>query len=93
MPDPNLQSHRRRTKNLMLVMLGLWVCFFVVVPLFMVPLNRLSIPYLDLPLGFFMGAQGALIAFVLLTFWFAKRQDRIDRDHFVDRKGRGGMLP
>jgi putative solute:sodium symporter small subunit len=68
--DPNIQSHRRRTRSLMLV----------------IPLNRFAIPYLDLPLGFFMGAQGALIAFVLMTFWFAGRQDRIDRDHFVDRK-------
>ena len=87
MSDPNVQSHRRRSQNLMLLTLGLWVCFSVVIPLLMVPLNRLAIPYLDLPLGFFMGAQGALIAFVLMTFWFARRQDRIDRDHFVDRKG------
>jgi putative solute:sodium symporter small subunit len=86
MSDPNIQSHRRRTRHLMLVMLGLWACFSVIIPMLMVPLNRLTIPYLDLPLGFFMGAQGALIAFVLMTFWFAARQDRIDRDHFVDRK-------
>jgi putative solute:sodium symporter small subunit len=84
--DPNIQSHRRRTRSLMLVMLGLWACFSVIIPLLMIPLNRFAIPYLDLPLGFFMGAQGALIAFVLMTFWFAGRQDRIDRDHFVDRK-------
>jgi putative solute:sodium symporter small subunit len=90
MPDLNAQSHLHRTKNLVLTMLGLWVCFAVIIPLFMVPLNRISIPLLDVPLGFFLGAQGALIAFVIMTFWFARRQDRIDRDHFVDRDGSEG---
>lgn len=73
----------------MLVTLGLWVCVSIIIPLFTIPLNRLVIPYLDLPLGFFMGAQGALIAFAVMAFWFARRQDRIDRDHFVDRDGGG----
>jgi putative solute:sodium symporter small subunit len=57
----------------------------VVVHLFVVPLNQIIIPYLDLPLGFFMAAQGALITFVIMLFVFARQQDRIDRDHFIDR--------
>jgi len=89
-PDPNAQSHRRRTKSLMLATLGLWVSFSIIVPLLTVPLNRLAIPYLDLPLGFCMATQGALVAFVIVAFWFARRQDRIDRDHFVDRDGGTG---
>jgi putative solute:sodium symporter small subunit len=32
-----------------------------------------------------MAAQGALITFVIMLFVFARRQDRIDRDHFIDR--------
>jgi putative solute:sodium symporter small subunit len=58
MPDSNAQSHWIRTKQLMLLMLALWLLFSVVVHLFVVPLNRIIIPYLDLPLGFFMAAQG-----------------------------------
>ncbi len=85
MPDSNAQSHWIRTKQLMLLMLALWLLFSVVVHLFVVPLNQIIIPYLDLPLGFFMAAQGALITFVIMLFVFARRQDRIDRDHFVDR--------
>jgi putative solute:sodium symporter small subunit len=75
----------------MLVMLGLWAGFSIVVPLFTAPLNRLAIPYLDLPLGFCMATQGALVAFVIMAFWFARRQDRVDRDHFVDRDGGPGL--
>ena len=99
MPDRNAQSHWIRTKQLMLLMLALWLLFSVVVHLFVVPLNQIIIPYLDsddslsskglkqldLPLGFFMAAQGALITFVIMLFVFARRQDRIDRDHFIDR--------
>ena len=87
MPDPNARSHWIRTRKLMLVMLGLWLLFSVVIPLLVAPLNRLTLPYLDLPLGFFMSAQGALIAYVIMLFWFARRQDRIDRDHFIDGGG------
>jgi putative solute:sodium symporter small subunit len=85
MSDRNARSHWIRTKQLMLLMLALWLLFAVVVHLFIVPLNQIIIPYLDLPLGFFMAAQGALITFVIMLFVFARRQDRIDRDRFIDR--------
>ena len=83
MPDQNARTHWIRTKKLMLVMMALWVFFALAVPIVVVPLNRLTIPFLDLSLGFFMAAHGALIAFVIMVFWFARRQDRIDRDHFL----------
>jgi putative solute:sodium symporter small subunit len=85
MPDANIQSYWIRTKKLMLVMMGLWVLVSVVIPLLVSPLNQFTLPYLELPLGFFMSSHGALIAFTLMLLWFARRQDRIDRDHFVGR--------
>jgi putative solute:sodium symporter small subunit len=85
MPDRNARSHWTATKQLMLLMLALWLLFAVVVPLFVVPINRLTIPYLDLPLGFVMAAQCALIAFVIVAFVFARGRSRVDRDRFVDR--------
>jgi putative solute:sodium symporter small subunit len=83
MPDPNSQFHWRRTKALMFMTLGLWFVFAIAVQIFVVPLNLVIVPYLDLPLGFFLTAQGSVIAFVVISFWFARRQDRIDRDHFI----------
>jgi putative solute:sodium symporter small subunit len=44
-------------------------------------LNKVTIPVLGFPLGFYMGAQGSLIAFVVMLFVFARQQDAIDRDH------------
>jgi putative solute:sodium symporter small subunit len=83
MPDPNAETYWYRTNRLMLAALGLWLVLAVVLPLFVVPLNRIIIPFLDLPLGFFLAAQGTLIMLIVLSFWFARRQDRIDRDHFI----------
>ena len=90
MPDPNTETYWQRTRQLMVVTLGLWLVLAVVVPLFVLSLNRIIIPYLDLPLGFFLAAQGTLLALVVLLFWFARRQDRIDRDHFIIDDDAGG---
>jgi putative solute:sodium symporter small subunit len=49
--------------------------------MFVIPLNKITIPILGFPLGFYMAAQGSLIAFVVMLFVFAKQQNKIDRDH------------
>jgi putative solute:sodium symporter small subunit len=87
MQDLNARTHWIRTRKLMLLMLALWLLFSIVLPLSVGPLNRIIIPYLDLPLGSFMSTHGAFIVFVIGLFWFARRQDRIDRDHFVGDEG------
>jgi putative solute:sodium symporter small subunit len=69
------------TKRLMWITLGLWLFFGYIVHMFVVPLNKIVI--LGFPLGFYMAAQGSLIAFVVILFWFAKKQDDIDRKHGV----------
>ena len=51
--------------------------------MFVVPLNKIVIPILDFPLGFYMAAQGSLIVFVVMLFMFAKQQDKIDREFGV----------
>jgi len=84
MPDRNSQSLWVGTKQLMLLILALWLLFSIVVHLFVVPLNQIIIPYLDVPLGVFMAAQGALIAFVVMVFVFSRRPRRIDHDTSYD---------
>jgi len=71
----------RRTSTLMWTMLALWVFFSFVVHLFVDQLN--SIQFLGFPLGFYMAAQGSLIAFVVMLFFFAYAQDKIDREEGV----------
>jgi putative solute:sodium symporter small subunit len=84
MLDRNARFQWIGTKQLMLIMLALWLLFAMAVHQFVVPLNRIIIPYLDLPLGFFMAAQGALLAFVVMAFVFSSRQERVEHDRFSD---------
>jgi putative solute:sodium symporter small subunit len=80
MPESNEEAHWRKTTNLMLIHLGLWVFFGYIVHMFVKVLNHVTIPILNFPLGFYMAAQGSLIAFVVMLFVFAKQQDKIDRE-------------
>lgn len=81
MTVPDRAAYWAKTRNLMFVVLGLWFVFGFVVHAFVVPLN--SIVILGFPLGFYMAGQGSLIAFVIMLFWFARRQNQIDETHGV----------
>jgi len=77
----NEEAHWDKTTRLMLMHLGVWFFFGYVIHMFVVPLNKIVIPILGFPLGFYMAAQGSLIVFVVMLFMFAKQQDKIDREH------------
>jgi putative solute:sodium symporter small subunit len=74
----NEQEHWRRTTNLMLTHLGIWFFFGYIIHMFVYALNKVTIPILGFPLGFYMAAQGSLIVFVVQLFVFAKQQHKID---------------
>jgi putative solute:sodium symporter small subunit len=77
----NQEAHWRKTTNLMFMHLGTWFFFGYVIHMFVKPLNKIVIPILGFPLGFYMAAQGSLIVFVVMLFLFAKQQNRIDREY------------
>lgn len=62
----------------MWIMLALWLFFSFIIHMFVNDLNTIVI--LGFPLGFYMAAQGSLIAFVVMLFVFARLQDNIDRE-------------
>ena len=65
-----------KTRRLMIISLSIWAFFSFVIHFFVNALNEIVI--LGFPLGFYMAAQGSLIAFVVLIFWYAYAQDKID---------------
>ena len=77
----NEEAWWSKTKNLMFICIAVWFLAGYFIHFFVIPLN--SIVILGFPLGFYMAAQGALIVFVVLVFWFSGRQDSIDREHGV----------
>ena len=81
MQQVNAERHWSRTSALMWVMMALWIFFSFIIHMFVDTLNATKI--LGFPLGFYMAAQGSLIAFVVMLFVFAKRQDTIDREEGV----------
>jgi putative solute:sodium symporter small subunit len=68
----------RRTKGLMITMMVLWAFFAFFIHFFVETLNKIVI--FGFPLGFYMAAQGSLIAFVIMLFWFARKQNAIDEE-------------
>ena len=72
------RKYWRKTSQLMRVVLVFWAGLGLGIPLLANRLNE--IVFFGFPLGFFMAAQGSLIGFVILIFWYARRQNRIDED-------------
>lgn len=75
----NQEAWWASTRGLMITALVIWFIFSFGIHFFVSSLN--SIVIMGFPLGFYMAAQGSLIVFVVLLFWFAGAQDKIDREH------------
>ena len=75
------EAYWRKTSSRMWIIMILWFFFSFVVHLFAVQLN--TVQFLGFPLGFYMAAQGSLIAFVVLCFWNAIGQNKIDKEFGV----------
>ena len=80
-PQDVRDKHWAKTKNLTILVLVLWFIFAILAPWFANALN--SISFMGFPLGFYMVAQGSLIAFVVIIFWLAYRQNAIDEEFGV----------
>ena len=63
-----------RARNFMPVMLGLWIFHFLVVHSYGHTLNKLMVPFVGLPLGFYLVVQASLVVFVVMLLWFAKAE-------------------
>ena len=76
-----MASYWKRTSTLMWTILVLWFFFGFVVHFFAPALNKIQI--LGFPMGYYMAAQGSLIAFVVLCVWNTRAQNQIDEEFGV----------
>ena len=74
----NKERHWEKTKGLMIMTLVIWFIFSIVIFMFGESLNNSS--FLGYPLAYYMCAQGSIVIFVVLIFWFANRQEKIDEE-------------
>jgi putative solute:sodium symporter small subunit len=75
------EAYWTKTSRLMWTILFIWFLASFVVHMFAIQLNNIVI--IGFPLGFYMAAQGSLIIFVILCFWNANAQNRIDEEFGV----------
>ena len=81
----NKERHWEKTKGLMIMTLVIWFIFSIVIFMFGESLNNSS--FLGYPLAYYMCAQGSIVIFVVLIFWFANRQEKIDEEFgFAERE-------
>jgi len=74
-------AYWNKTSRLMWIIMTLWVIFSFVIPAFAIQLNQVKI--FGFPLGFYMAAQGSLIFYVVVCFWNASAQNKIDEEFGV----------
>lgn len=77
------KQHEYWSKNLRLVggLLSIWFMVTFVVIYFARELNEIVI--LGFPFAFYMGAQGSLIIYVIVIWFYARRMNQLDQEYGV----------
>jgi putative solute:sodium symporter small subunit len=74
------REYWQRNLNITSILLAIWFVATFVVSWFARELNDIVIIG---PVGFYMGAQGALIIYVLIIWYYAKRMNQLDQEYGV----------
>lgn len=75
------REYWNRNLRLTAVLLGIWFVVTFVVIWFAKELNDIVIA--GFPFAFYMGAQGALIIYVLVIWYYARRMNQLDLEYGV----------
>ena len=82
------EKHReywRRNVTMTGILLAIW--FFVTYVIGYLAKDLASIKILGFPLPFYMGAQGALIIYVLIIWYYARYMNTLDQEYGVHEGG------
>jgi len=80
-PTEKMKAYWQRNLRVTAVLLAIWFLVTFVVSFYSAQLNEITI--LGFPLGFYMGAQGALIIYVAIIVFYAMRMNKLDREFGV----------
>ena len=73
-------QHWEKTRGLLFVTLAIWFVFSIGIFFFGAEMNESNIRPFGYPLTYWFTCQGSLGIFVILIFWFANRQEKIDEE-------------
>lgn len=77
------RHHEYWTKNVRLtaILMAIWFVVTYVVGYFAREFNEITV--FGFPLGFYMGAQGSLIIYVIMIFYYARHMNKLDKEYDV----------
>ena len=75
------KEYWRRNMVMTAILLAIWFVVTYVVGFYARELNAIVI--FGFPLGFYMGAQGSLIIYVIMIFYYAIRMNKLDKEYGV----------
>ena len=75
------KEYWRRNMKMTAILLAIWFVVTYVVGWYARELNELVI--FGFPFGFYMGAQGALVIYVIMIFYYAIRMNKLDKEYDV----------
>ena len=73
-------QHWEKTRGLLFVTLAICFVFSIGIFLFGAEMNESNFRPFGYPLTYWFTCQGSLGIFVILIFWFANRQEKIDEE-------------
>jgi len=79
------EKHReywRRNLNITIVLLAIWFVVTFVMAHFARPLAEIN--FFGWPLSFYMGAQGSLIVYVVIIWYYARKMRQLDIEYGVE---------
>ena len=79
------EKHRQywsRNLKITAVLLFIWFLVTFVMGYFAIPLAEIN--FFGWPLSFYMAAQGSLIIYVVILYYYAKKMRRLDVEYGVD---------
>lgn len=75
------RQYWRKNLRVSAILLSIWFTVTFVLSYFARELNEVVV--LGFPLGFYFGAQGSLVVYVLLIWYYARYMNRLDRQYGV----------
>ena len=77
--DIKHRDYWKKNRRITLLLLAIWFVVTFVVAFYARELAGVTI--LGFPFGFYMGAQGALIVYVLIVWYYARYMNALDRKY------------
>jgi putative solute:sodium symporter small subunit len=75
------QEYWGRNLKMTGILLAIWFVVTFVASFFARELNGITV--FGFPLGFYMGAQGSLVVYVLIIWYYARQMNKLDEEYGV----------